>query len=68
MEEKNLLHHSINLQKGEKILIEMLWTACSGLAIELIKQAKKIGAIPLFNIFVLEELKGLNPEKLKYRI
>ena len=38
---KNLFEHSVKLQKGEKILIEMLGTDCSDLAIELIRQAKK---------------------------
>ena len=37
-----LLEHSVKLHKGEKILIEMLGTDCSDLAIELINQSKKI--------------------------
>ena len=65
----NLLHHSVNLQEGEKILIEMLGTACSGLAIELIKQAKEIEAIPLFNIIDYKVLRELllncNEEQIK---
>ena len=56
---KNLLAHSVKLQKGEKILIEMLGADCSDLAIELIRQAKKIGAIPLFNIIDYKVLKEL---------
>lgn len=55
----NLLNHSVQLQKGEKILIEMLGTDCIDLAIELIKQAKEIGAIPLFNIIDYKVLKEM---------
>lgn len=55
----NLLKHSVRLQKGEKILIEMLGTDCSDLCVELIKQAKEIGAIPLFNIIDYKILKEL---------
>ena len=54
-----LLTHSVKLQKGEKILIEMLGTECSDLAIELIKQSKEIGAIPLFNIIDYKVLKEI---------
>lgn len=55
----NLLNHSVKLQKGEKILIEMLGTDCSDLVIELIKQVKIIGAIPLFNIIDYKVLKEI---------
>lgn len=55
----NLLNHSVKLQKGEKILIEMLGTDCTDLAVELIKQAKEIGAIPLFNIIDYKVLKEM---------
>ena len=55
----NLLNHSVKLQKGEKIIIEMLGTDCSDLAVELIRQAKEIGAIPLFNIIDYKILKEL---------
>ena len=55
----NLLNHSVKLQKGEKILIEMLGTDCSDLGVELIKQAKQLGAIPLFNIIDYKVLKEL---------
>ena len=55
----NLLNHSVKLKKGEKILIEMLGTDCSDLACELIKQAKQLGAIPLFNIIDYKVLKEL---------
>ena len=54
-----LLNHSVKLQKGEKILIEMLGTDCVDLAIELIRQAKDIGAIPLFNIIDYKILKEI---------
>ncbi len=55
----NLLNHSVKLQKGEKILIEMLGTDCRDLAVELIKQVKEIGAIPLFNIIDYKVLKEM---------
>lgn len=55
----NLLNHSVRLKKGEKILIEMIGTDCQDLAIELIKQAKEIGAIPVFNIIDYKVLKEL---------
>ena len=54
-----LLNHSVKLQKGEKILIEMIGTDCVPLASELIKQAKDIGAIPLFNIINYKILKEI---------
>ena len=54
-----LLNHSVKLQKGEKILIEMLGTDCSDLAIELIKQTKELGAIPLLNIVDYKVLKEM---------
>ena len=56
---KILLEHSVKLKKGEKILIEMIGTDCSDLACQIIKQAKKIGAIPLFNIIDYKILKEL---------
>ena len=55
----NLLNHSVKLQKGEKILIEMLGIDCTDLAVELIKQTKEIGAIPLFNIIDYKVLKEM---------
>ena len=55
----NLLNHSVKLKKDEKILIEMIGTDCSDLAIELIKQSKEIGAIPLFNIIDYKVLKEI---------
>ena len=56
---KLLLNHSVKLKNGEKILIEMLGTDCSDLAVELIKQSKEIGAIPLFNIIDYKVLKEM---------
>ena len=55
----NLLNHSVRLKKDEKILIEMIGTECSDLAIELIKKSKEIGAIPLFNIIDYKVLKEI---------
>ena len=55
----NLLNHSVRLKKDEKILIEMIGTDCSDLAIELIKKSKEIGAIPLFNIIDYKVLKEI---------
>ena len=52
----NLLNHSINLQKGEKILIEIIGTEAIPLGKELIRQAEKIGALPFFNIIDYEIL------------
>lgn len=46
----NLLKHSVNLQKGEKILIEIIGMDAIPLGKELIKQAEEIGASPFFNI------------------
>ena len=47
---KKLLNHSINLQKDEKILIEIIGMDAISLGKELIKQAEEIGACPYFNI------------------
>ena len=50
-------------------LIEMLGTECTDLAIELVKQSKKIGAIPIFNIIDYKVLKEIlidaNEEQVK---
>ena len=65
----NLLNHSVKLKKGEKILIEMIGTDCSDLAIELINQSKELGATPLFNIIDYKVLKEIllnsNEEQIK---
>ncbi len=47
---KNLIEHSINLQKNENILIEMLGESTILLGKELIKQAEKIGARPFLTL------------------
>ena len=64
-----LLNHSLKLKKGEKILIEMIGTDCADLASCIIKQAKYIGAIPLFNIIDYKILKEIllncNEEQIK---
>lgn len=66
---KNLINYSVKLKKGETILIEMIGTECLDLAVELIKETKRIGAIPLFNIVDYSILKELilecNEEQIK---
>lgn len=65
----NLLTHSVNLQKGENILIEIIGTDGIPLGEELIKQAAKIGAKPYFNIIdngiLREMLLNLSEEQIK---
>ena len=65
----NLLKHSINLQKGEKILIEIMGEDGIPLGKELIKQAEEIGAFPIFNIInyeiMRELLKNATEEQIK---
>ena len=65
----NLLNHSINLQSGEKILIEIIGIDAVPLGKELIKQAENIGAIPLFNIIdyeiMREMLKNATKEQMQ---
>ena len=55
----NLLNHSINLQKGEKILIEIIGMDAIPLGKELIKQAENIGALPFFNIIDYEIMREM---------
>ena len=55
----NLLNHSINLQKGEKILIEIIGMEAIPLGKELIKQAENIGALPFFNIIDYEIMREM---------
>jgi len=57
----NLINKSVNLQKGEKILIHISGNDSVELARELIKEAYKLEAIPFF----LEEDKVLTREILK---
>ena len=55
----NLLNHSINLQKGEKILIEIIGMEAIPLGKELIRQAENIGATPFFNIIDYEIIREM---------
>ena len=55
----NLLSHSINLQKGEKILIEIIGMDAIPLGKELIRQAENIDAIPFFNIIDYEIMREM---------
>ena len=56
---KNLLSHSVNLQNGENILIEILGEDAIPLAKELIKQAQLKGANSYFNIVNYEILREM---------
>lgn len=66
---RNLLSHSVNLQKGENILIEILGEDAMSLGIELIRQAENIGANPQFNIvnykMLREMLVNCSEEQIK---
>lgn len=53
----NLLTYSVNIQKGENILIEILGEEGIPLAKEIIKKAEKLGARPYFNIINYEVLR-----------
>ena len=65
----NLLNHSINLKKGEKILIEIIGMDAIPLGKELIKQSESIGALPFFNIIdheiIREMLKNATEEQIQ---
>lgn len=55
---KNLINYSVNLNKGEKVLIEGN-ILCKDLIIELIKETYKVGGYPFVNfsdIFIKKEL------------
>ena len=66
----NLLNYSINLQKGEKILIEIIGTDAILLGKELIKQSEIRGALPFFNIIdyeiIREMLKNATEEQIQF--
>lgn len=64
----NLLSHSVNLQKGEKILIEIIGIDAIPLGKELIKQAEVIGAYPCFNIIDYEIMRELLINSTKEQI
>ena len=53
----NLLTYSVNIKKGENILIEVLGEDGILLAKELIKKAEELGANPFFNIIDYELLR-----------
>ena len=55
----NLLSHYVNLQKGEKILIEIIGMDAIPLGKELIRKAETLGAIPFFNIIDYEILREM---------
>ena len=65
----NLLTYSVNIQKGDNILIEMLGEGGLPLGKELIRRAEELGAKPQFNIInyeVLREmLKNADEEQIK---
>ena len=64
----NLLTYSVNIQKGDNILIEILGEDGIPLAKELIKRAEELGAKPQFNIvnyeMLREMLKNANEEQI----
>ena len=53
----NLLTYSVNIQKGENILIDILGEDAIPLAKEIIKKAEQLGAKPYFNIINYEILR-----------
>ena len=55
----NLLTYSVNIQKGEHLLVEILGEEGIPLAKEIIRNAEKIGARPHFNIVNYEILKDM---------
>lgn len=65
----NLLKHSVNIQRGEKILIEIIGIDAIPLGKELIKQAEAVGAYPYFNIIdykiMRELLKNASKEQIQ---
>lgn len=65
----NLLTYSVNIKKGDNILIEILGEEGIPLAKELIKKAEQLGANPHFNIINYEVLRVMlenaNEEQIK---
>lgn len=65
----NLLTYSVNIKKGDNILIEILGEDGIPLAKELIKKAEELGANPQFNIINYEVLRVMlenaNEEQIK---
>lgn len=65
----NLLTYSVNIQKGENILIDILGEEGIPLAKEIIKKAEELGARPYFNIINYEVLRvflqNANEEQIK---
>lgn len=55
----NLLTYSVNIKKGEHILVEILGEEAIPLAKEIIKNAERLGARPYFNIVNYEILKEI---------
>ena len=55
----NLLTYSVNIQKGENILVEILGEEGIPLAKEIIKKAEILGARPYFNIINYEILREM---------
>lgn len=60
---ENLLMHSVRLQKGEKILIDVIGEDGIPLAKELMRKASQIGGIPFFNL-INNELRKIMLEDL----
>lgn len=65
----NLLTYSVNIQKGENILVEILGEEAIPLVKEIVKKAEELGARPYFNIIDYEVLKvflqNANEEQIK---
>lgn len=64
----NLLTYSVNIQKGDNLLIEILGEDAIPLAKELIKKAEELGANPQFNIVNYEILRVMLANATKEQI
>ena len=64
----NLLTYSVNIQKGDNLLIEILGEDAIPLAKELIKKAEQLGANPQFNIINYEILRTMLENANEYQI